>query len=104
MAQKAKNKAVRTIIGIGVIALVSAAVVDQLRRPTDERTWQGTILGFPYDFRPPTLEKLRNTFWNKDTSQVFLPHAFGIGWSINFYPFVHPKTIGQQASDIAESQ
>ena len=91
MAKKAKNRIISTAIGIGVTSLVSAAVVEQLRRPTDERTWHGKILGFPYDFRPPTPEKLRDSLWNKDTSEIYIPHAFGIGWSINFYPLVHPK-------------
>src|SRR5437667_5981509 len=66
MAKKAKNRIISTAIGIGVTSLVSAAVVEQLRRPTDERTWHGKILGFPYDFRPPTPEKLRHSLWNKD--------------------------------------
>ncbi len=104
MPKKPKNKVVRTAIGIGVISLISAAIVDQLRRPTEERTWQGTILGIPYDFRPPTPEKLRNTLWNKDTSKIFVPHAFGIGWSINFYPLIHPKPASEVASDSTESQ
>ena len=91
----AKNKILYAAIGAGVAGLVSAAIIEQVRRPTNERTWHGTILGFPYDFRPPTPEKLRNTLWNKDTSQIFLPHAFGMGWSINFYPLIHPKPIGQ---------
>jgi Family of unknown function (DUF5808) len=89
----AKNSITRTAIGIGVASLVGAAVLEQLRLPADERTWQGTILGLPYDFRPPTPEKLRNTFWNKNTSKIFVPHAFGIGWSVNFYPIVHPKGV-----------
>jgi hypothetical protein len=98
MAKKAKNGMLRTVIGIGVTGLISAAIVDQLRRPTDERTWQGTIFGIPYDFRPPTLEKLRNTVWNKETAELFVPHAFGIGWSINFYPLVHPKPVVKEIS------
>jgi len=95
MTKKATNKIISAAIGVGVTGLVSAAIIEQVRRPPNERTWHGTILGFPYDFRPPTLEKLRNTLWNKDTSQIFLPHAFGLGWSINFYPLIHPKPISQ---------
>jgi hypothetical protein len=104
MSKKPKNKLVRTAIGIGVTSLISAAIVDQLRRPTDERTWQGTILGIPYDFRPPTPEKLYNTFWNKDTAKIFVPHAFGIGWSINFYPLIYPKPASEEASNSTEPQ
>ena len=102
MARKAKNRCIRTVIGFGVIGLVGAAIVDQLRRPTDERIWQGTIVGIPYDFRRPTLEKFRNTFWNKDTARIFVPHAFGIGWSINFYPLVHPKPASEDTRGAQE--
>ena len=102
MPKKPKNKVLRTVIGISMTTLISAAIVDQLRRPTDERTWEGTILGIPYDFRPPTPEKLLNTFWNKETSRIFVPHAFGIGWSINFYPLIHPKSVSEEASDSIE--
>lgn len=37
----------------------------------------------PYDFRRPTLQKLRTTVWNPDADHVIVPHAFGVGWSIN---------------------
>jgi hypothetical protein len=46
--------------------------------------------GIPYDLRPPTVERLRETFWNKDTARVLVPQFFGLGWTINFYPLIHP--------------
>jgi len=46
--------------------------------------------GIPYDFRWPTIERLRETFWNKDTARVLVPHAFAMGGSINFYPLINP--------------
>jgi len=73
--------------------LLSAAIRDQLRRPPEERTWHGTVFGIPYDFRFPTVERLRDSFWNKNTPQLLLPQAFGIGWTINFYPLLHPETL-----------
>jgi hypothetical protein len=60
--------------------------------PPEERTWHGTLSGIPYDFRRPTIERLREAFWNKDTARVLVPHAFGMGWSINFYPLINPPT------------
>ncbi len=30
---------------------------------------------------------------NKNTPQLLLPQAFGIGWTINFYPLLHPETL-----------
>jgi len=92
---KRKMKLLNSVIGIGAASLVGAAIMEQLRLPAEERTWQGTILGFPYDFRVPTPEKIRATLWNKETSQIFVPHAFGLGWSINFYPLVHPKPASE---------
>lgn len=81
---------VMTIIGIA--ALMGLAIREQLQMPPEERTWHGTLFGTPYDFRWPTIERLRETFWNKDTARVLVPTAFGMGWSINFYPLIHPPT------------
>jgi hypothetical protein len=72
------------------VVLVGAAVLDQLRRPAQQRTWHGSIAGLPYDFRFPTLERVQATFWNKNTSRLLMPQVFGVGWSINFYPLLHP--------------
>ena len=77
---------------IGLAALMGLALREQLQMPPEERTWHGTLYGIPYDFRRPTLERLREAFWNKDTARVLVPHAFGMGWSINFYPLINPPT------------
>lgn len=81
---------VLTIIGLAV--LMGLAIREQLQMPPEERTWHGTLYGIPYDFRWPTIERLRQTFWNKDTARVLVPNVFGMGWSINFYPLIHPPT------------
>jgi hypothetical protein len=70
---------------IGITALMGLAIREQWQMPPEERTWHGTLYGIPYDFRPPTTERLRETFWNKDTARVLVPQFFGMGWSINFY-------------------
>jgi len=69
-----------TAIVLGVIA-----VAEQLQRPADERTWEGTVVGFvPYDFRMPTIERARIRWWNPDEPRLFVPQVFGVGWTINF--------------------
>ncbi len=93
MAKKKSNRTLRTAVSLVGASMVGAAIVEQLRLPPEQRTWQGSVLGIPYDFRLPTPERLRNTVWNKETSKVLVPHAFGMGWSINFYPIVHPKPV-----------
>lgn len=74
---------------LGFLAI--QAIREQLARPEEERTWHGTIYGVPYDFRLPDVERLQNTFWNKNTDQILVPQAFGIGWTINLYPLIHPR-------------
>lgn len=91
---KRKNTRSQNILwSIIVLTLVGAAIRDQLRRPSEDRTWQGSIMGIPYDFRVPTIERIRGEVWNKDTNRILMPHAFGMGWGINFYPLLHPKTL-----------
>jgi hypothetical protein len=91
----------RRIIFMLVVALVAAAIVDQLRRPASERTWNGAILGIPYDFRLPTEERLREKWWNP-SGPLFTPHTFGVGWSINLYRLLHlDESRGQGKLDSA---
>ena len=51
---------------------------------------QGRKSGIPYDFRRPTLSKLRSRWWNPADARVFTPKTYGIGWDINLYRLVHP--------------
>jgi hypothetical protein len=65
-------------------ALVAAAVAQELRKPSAERTWHGRLGGFiPYDFRPPTLERFREAWWNPDDPRIFTDRVFGVGWAVN---------------------
>jgi hypothetical protein len=64
-------------------ALVVAAVIKELRLPKDERTWHGALGGFvPYDFRMPTVEKIKETFWNPH-GPIVVDRVFGVGWTLN---------------------
>ncbi|HEU0001884.1 MAG TPA: hypothetical protein VFQ36_13370 [Ktedonobacteraceae bacterium] len=93
MSRKKNSKPGNILWGALIGLLVVLAVRDQLRLPPEERTWHGSVAGIvPYDFRRPTFERIRATFWNKDTAQILVPQAFGVGWAINFYPLLHPAT------------
>jgi hypothetical protein len=85
------NRTNRAVV-VGASLLTGAAVVQQLRRPPRERTWQGRVLGLPYDLRPPTLQRIRATLWNPHNPSLLVPRAFGIGWSINLYRLLHRTT------------
>ena len=93
MNRKKIASPINIIFSILFLIYVAIAITQQLQRPPEERTWYGKIAGIPYDFRLPTVERIRDTFWNKDTSKIFLPQVFGIGWSINMYPVIHPKEV-----------
>jgi len=83
------------------ITLTLAAVCQELEKPKEERQWHGTIAGsIPYDFRMPTLERVKETYWNPYESRIFSPEVFGIGWAINFYALLERlRLIGQEVSE-----
>jgi hypothetical protein len=78
-------KTIRELVGLALMALGVAALVQQLKRPQDQRTWHGEIVGVPYEFRPPTLARLQERWWNPEDSRLLTPHVFGVGWSVNLY-------------------
>lgn len=93
MSRKKRSKFGNTFWRAAVITLVVLALRDQLRLPPEERTWHGSIGGvIPYDFRRPTKERILATYWNKESSRILVPQAFGIGWTVNLYPLLHPGT------------
>jgi hypothetical protein len=74
-------------------ALTALAIYDQLVRAPEHRTWEGVVLGVPYDFRMPTLEIVRQRFWNPADPRIFTPHVFGVGWSVNLAQLAKHVTI-----------
>ena len=84
-AQRGGAAAARLATGAraAAAALAAAAVVQELRLPKDARTWQGQVLGVPYDLRPPTVRRLRQRLWNPADARLLVPSAFGVGWSVN---------------------
>jgi uncharacterized protein DUF5808 len=91
--------AFRKLIRWVAIALVALAIGDQLRRPSEERTWEGTVIGFvPYDFRMPTIQRARSRWWNPEEPRLFVPQVFGLGWTINVARLVGPLRDASRTS------
>ena len=68
------------------LALTLAAISQEMAKPEPERTWHGKVMGFvPYDFRPPTWERIRRAYWNPEDPRLFNDKVLGVGWSINLY-------------------
>ena len=84
--------------GMMAVVVTVVGIVEQLRRPAEERTWHGSVLGVPYDFRPPSFARLRAAWWNPDTDALVTPRDFGVGWAINFYRLTHPR--GRATTDV----
>lgn len=72
------------VVMAAAIALTAAAIASELRKEPRQRTWNGRVLGVPYDFRRPTRERVAERLWNPRSHQLFSPHVFGVGWTVNF--------------------
>ena len=76
----------RRIAKIAGIGLMVAAISQEMSKPEAERTWHGTVGGLvPYDFRPPTWDRIRDAYWNPGDDRLFTTKVFGVGWAINLY-------------------
>ncbi len=73
-------KLVRTLIWLSFFA----AIYQELRKPPEERTWHGKVAGIvPYDFRLPTIARIREAYWNPESDVVFTDRVLGVGWAVN---------------------
>jgi len=87
------NEWIGRLIQAAAITITIAAVCQELEKPEEERHWHGKLGFIPYDFRLPTIERLRESYWNADTSAIFTPEAWGIGWAINFHALLEKMRI-----------
>ncbi|WP_042368269.1 DUF5808 domain-containing protein [Streptacidiphilus neutrinimicus] len=89
------GRTINRVVLAAAIGVTAAAVAKELRRPAEERTWRGRIVGLPYDFRPPTLARIRAEYWAPDNDALFTPHAFGVGYGVNLARLVRPLPPGK---------
>lgn len=57
----------------------------------------GKFLGVPFDFRVPTVSRVKKRWWNPDDERIFTPHVFGVGWSLNIPQAM--KKLGMRQDD-----
>jgi hypothetical protein len=68
------------------IGLLVAAVAQEALKPREQRTWRGRVLGVvPYDFSPPTWQRVRQAYWNPEDPRLFTDRVLGVGWAINLH-------------------
>jgi hypothetical protein len=51
--------------------------------PREEEPRTGTFLGVPYDWRRPTVARIKDRWWNPDEPRLIVSRAFGWGYAIN---------------------
>ena len=79
------NKRMKRFWRLLILGLLGAAVMQELSKEEKERQWNGLVFEVvPYDLRPPTVERFASRFWAPADDRLFLPAAFGVGWTINF--------------------
>ena len=67
MADKKKQPSPKDVWRLILMVIAVVAIVQELRKPAAERTWHGKVADLvPYDFRTPTKERIRNTYWNPE--------------------------------------
>ena len=74
-------KKISDILRLVTTAFTTATIVYAIRTKQSS----GRLLNVPYDFRFPTIQRVKERWWNPDDSRVFTPHVFGVGWSLNLY-------------------
>jgi hypothetical protein len=73
-------------VKVVAIGLLVAAVAQEAAKPRAERTWHGRVLGVvPYDFSPPTWDRIRRAYWNPEDRRLFTDRVLGVGWAINLH-------------------
>ncbi len=79
-------KRVRRVVKVVAIGLLLAAVAQEAAKPKAERTWRGRVLGVvPYDFSPPTWDRIRQAYWDPEDRRLFTDRVLGVGWAINLH-------------------
>ena len=81
--QKGKRSTARDLWRLVLVIIGVVAIVQELRRAPSDRTWHGKVGGFvPYDFRKPTVDRFRDTYWNPE-GPIVQGKAWGVGWVLN---------------------
>lgn len=98
-AETARNElgAFMWLIRTAVLAAVAGAIWSELRKTPEERTWHGRLLGFvPYDFRLPTIERIRQAYWNPRSPRIFTDRPLGVGWAVNIPTLLRRLGVRQE--------
>ncbi len=75
---------VRNVWRLAIAIIGVLAIVQELRKSPEDRTWHGKVGDIvPYDFRMPTVGRIKSTYWNPE-GPIITGKVFGVGWAPNF--------------------
>jgi hypothetical protein len=81
--RKRKRSRVWTLWRLALAVIGVIAITQELRKPANERAWHGKVADFvPYDFRLPTVARIRETYWDPD-GPFINGKVWGVGWAPN---------------------
>jgi hypothetical protein len=84
LAVEVKAKSLAGILTWLSLDVAMLAVLQELMRPRQFRTWHGKVAGLvPYDFRKPTFSRVAAAMWAPDNPNLLTDTAFGVGWALN---------------------
>jgi len=71
-------RGLRKLLKIAGLALLGAAIAQELGKPPNERTWRGQLdLAIPYGLTVPTPGRLREAYWNPQDDRIFTDKVLG---------------------------
>jgi hypothetical protein len=85
------------LLRTAMMAAIAGAIYTELRKPPEQRTWNGRLLGVvPYDFRLPTIDGLRQAYWNPHSPRIITPRPLGVGWAVNIPTLLRRLGVRQE--------
>lgn len=45
----------------------------------------GTFLGMPHDWRKPSWQRIKSTYWNPESDRILVRKAYGWGYDSNLH-------------------
>lgn len=94
-------KTLTDLLKILTLGLAALAVYQELSKSPDQRKWHGKIAGIiPYDFRLPTVARIRDRLWNPNDPRILTERVFGIGWTINFHSLLLKPGTDSRETDL----
>ena len=83
---------------MAAITITMVAILQEMEKPLEKRAWHGSVACVPYDFRRPSVKRLKDTYWNPYETHLLTPTVWGIGWGVNFHRLLEGLGIIREAA------